>query len=122
VNAVIHPRCIKQDLEKNGFACWFSESPETVSIDTIAIVLRNSRLVLFCITDNFVNDKKCVEIFEYAKNILSKNYMLVVLGQSLEWQKSNIGALTTVIIDFFNLGSKESQLPTTDFQILFLLI
>ena len=92
---VLHPRIIKQDLERLEFKCWFSEMPETVTLDSMAIVLRNASLIIFCLSDNFANDEKCIEIFNYAKGMLEKAYLLVVLGRSMEWQKTNIGALVT---------------------------
>ncbi len=90
---MLHPRNIKIDLEKNGFSCWFSETPEEITIDSMAILIRNSNLILFCLSDEFVSDKRCCELFNYAKSTLEKNYILVLLGDSFEWQKSEIGAL-----------------------------
>lgn len=92
---MLHPRKIKIDMEKNGFSCWFSETPEEITIDSLAILIRNSNLILFCLSDNFVNDKRCCELFNYAKSTLEKAYILVLLGDSFEWQKSDVGALVT---------------------------
>jgi hypothetical protein len=55
--------------------------------------MRNASIILFCITDNFVNDSNCAEIFQYNKFILKKPYILITLGESMEWQKSQIGAI-----------------------------
>ncbi|RNA35085.1 putative serine threonine- kinase pats1, partial [Brachionus plicatilis] len=92
---IIQPRQIKTDLEKNGITCWFSEAPDQVSIDSISVLLRNCSLVLFCITDNFCSDQQCVNMFNFVKLNIMKPYVLVVLGDSFEWQKSQVGALVT---------------------------
>lgn len=92
LDEIIHPRVIKQDLEKSQISCWYTETPDSVSSDSMAIILRNSSLVLFCITDNFCHDTRCQELFEYSKSVLNKPYVLVVLGSSFEWQKTQVGA------------------------------
>jgi leucine-rich repeat kinase 2 len=66
---IVSPQLIKQDLVKLEYSCWFSEKPQLVKLDAIALILRNASVVLFCISDNFVNDKTCVEIFHYARNV-----------------------------------------------------
>lgn len=89
---ILHPRRIKIDLEKAGYNVWYSENKEQFMLQSLALVLKNSRLILLCISDNFVNTKECVDIFHYIKSILSKGYILVSLGQSLNWLTSPIGA------------------------------
>lgn len=91
----IHPRSIKRDLETAELKCWFTENPGSVPMEQMVIILRNASLVLYCMTDNFVNDAKCCEMFDYAKGVLNKMHMLVVLGNSFDWQKTNIGAMVT---------------------------
>lgn len=92
---IIQPRQIKTDLEKNNFTCWFSEAPDHASIASLSVLLRNCSLVLFCITDNFCSDQKCVNLFNFVKLNIMKPYLLVVLGESFEWQKTQVGALIT---------------------------
>lgn len=93
--SVIHPRQIKQDLDKNGFTCWFSETPDQMSVDSMALILKNANLVVFCVSDNFANDERCCEFFTYSKNTLEKPYVLVALGDSFEWMKTQLGAMIT---------------------------
>ena len=103
---LLHPRQIKQDLEKHGFSCWYSETPDTVGVDEMAIIHRNSTLILYCITDNFCSDLRCSELFNYSKTILEKPDILVVLGESFEWQKTQVGAL--IANEFFiKINTKE---------------
>ncbi|CAF0782367.1 unnamed protein product [Brachionus calyciflorus] len=94
-DSIIKPRQIKIDLEKNGFDVWFSETPDTTSIDSISLLIRNCSLVLFCITDNFCSDTRCTDLFNFVKITILKPYVLVVLGESFEWQKTQVGALIT---------------------------
>ena len=92
---ILHPRIIKQDLQGLEYTCWFTEEPNLIAFDSMTIVLHNCKLIVFCISDNFVNDKTCCDLFNYAKQILDKGYVLIVLGNSFDWMKSNVGALIT---------------------------
>jgi hypothetical protein len=92
----LHPRQMKQDLEKKGFSCWFTETPDLTNFDSILLILRNASLVLFCVSDNACqDDQKCAELFVYSKNVMEKPYILVALGNSMEWMKTQVGALIT---------------------------
>ena len=92
----LHPRQIKQDLEKKGFSCWFTENPDLTNFDSTLLIIRNSSLILFCVSDNACqDDQKCAELFVYSKTVMEKNYVLVALGPSLNWMKSQVGALIT---------------------------
>ncbi len=92
---ILHPRQIKQDLEKEGYKVWFSEVLESVKIDSLTLILRNSELVLYCMSNNFTSDKFCCEIFNYAKTVLNKQHLLVALGESFDWQVTQVGSQVT---------------------------
>lgn len=92
---ILHPRIIKNDLTKSGYSCWFTENPDSINVESVAVVLHSATLVLFCVSDNFVNDSACAQIFNYTKINLNKAYILVALGESFAWQTSEIGALCT---------------------------
>lgn len=110
---IIQPRQIKIDLEKKNFLCWFSEAPDQISLDSMSILLKNSSLILFCITDNFCSDQRCVQMFNYVKLNIMKPYILVVLGESFEWQKTQVGALITneFFIKINTIARYQTSLP-----------
>lgn len=108
---ILHPRLIKSDLVKADYSCWFTETPDLVSLESIAIVLHSARLVIACISDNFVSDSVCAQIFNYVKLTLNKPYVLVALGESFQWQKSEIGALVTD--EFFVKINKKERYKTS---------
>ena len=92
----LQPRQIKLDLEKNGFSCWFTETPDSVNFDSTLLVIRNSLLVLFCVSDNACKDnQRCTDLFVYAKTVMEKPYLLVALGNSMDWMRTQVGALIT---------------------------
>jgi len=93
--SILHPKQIRQDLNKAGYSCYFTQDSNQITLDSIATILHNTNLILICMSDNFVNDLQCAQIFKYIKLNLNKSYVLVVLGDSFEWQTTEIGCLIT---------------------------
>ena len=92
----LHPRQVKVDLEKQGYSVWFTETPDLITLESLMLIIRNATFVLFFISDNACEStQKCAEMFVYAKTVLEKPYILVALGNSLEWMKTQVGALVT---------------------------
>ncbi len=92
---IVQPRRIKADLENLGFLCWHSEDPDKMKLESLILVMRNTSILMFCLTDDFVNDTNCQQIFYHNKYVLKKSYVLVTLGDTLNWQASDIGATIT---------------------------
>lgn len=103
--SALHPSRIKLDLEKNeNVTCWCAggseeqqhDNIEIPTIDTMMLLIRNARLVIVCMSDYFAADQRCCELFTYVKLLYdTSRYMLVALGESFEWQKTEVGALVT---------------------------
>jgi len=84
-------------LEKSeNLQCWYTERPSLVPVDSMSLLIRNARLVVVCMSDDFVADQRCCELFAYTKQLFGSNrYLLVALGESFEWMKSEVGSLIT---------------------------
>jgi hypothetical protein len=91
----LHPRAIKVDLEVNGFSCWFTETPNSLAFDSLILGLKSSKVIIFCMSSNFVQDQLCIKTFNYVLRILKKSYILIVIDNGKSWQKSEIGAMVT---------------------------
>jgi hypothetical protein len=105
----LHPRQLKQDLEKSmaGISCWFSETPDEMPLDSMCMLIRNARLVIVCMSNDFAADSRCCELFAYTKQIGGGGqYLIVTLGDSLDWQKSQVGALITHEL-FIKINNRE---------------
>ena len=50
-----------------SFCSWFSESLSQLSVEQVAITMKNVRLVVVFISNNFVQDEHCVRLFHFAK-------------------------------------------------------
>ena len=85
----IDPRKLIDLLEKD-YKIWFSKNPKDEKIEKITYKLKESKLVIIGISDNFAKDEKCVQAFELIKNIIRKSYLLVEFGSNgaHEWLKN----------------------------------
>ena len=112
-NETLQPRKVKADLEAKKYHCWFSESPNLIPIDSLLFALKGSNLIIFCMSDNFVQDEHCTRAFNYVKRILNKPYILLVVADGSKWQKSDIGAMVTneVFIKVNTIDRYKTRLP-----------
>jgi hypothetical protein len=77
---VISPLVVVENLKKCGYNVWYTERPNDEKFEKITYALKETKIVLLGISDNFAADEKCVQIFELAKNMIRKNCILVEFG------------------------------------------
>ncbi|XP_013397728.1 probable serine/threonine-protein kinase pats1 [Lingula anatina] len=102
----VAPVDVCRDLEEAGYRCWFQEDPSSQSLEVTAIALRDARVFLACISDNYIEDQDCCAMFKYACTTLRKSIVLVVLGDSMNWQTSQIGLLVAGEV-YVNMQQKD---------------
>lgn len=76
----VNPITVIHRIEQEGYKIWYSQSPSTEKLDAITYALKESKLVILGISDEFSNDKKCLEVLSLVKNLLKKNYLLIEFG------------------------------------------
>ncbi|XP_055958975.1 uncharacterized protein LOC130014108 [Patella vulgata] len=87
----INPKWLKDDLEKAGHSCWFNSDMRTVGINEMTLALKNCKVVLALISDNFERDEKCRDLLLYTIDGLTKQYVIAPIGNSLAWFKTDLG-------------------------------
>ena len=55
--------------------------------------MRDADVFVALISDSYVADPQCMEVFLYARHTLRKPLLLVALGDGFEWRKSKLGLL-----------------------------
>jgi hypothetical protein len=77
---------------KNDYKLSLCKSDD--KIDKIVSKIKESKLILLGVSDEFATDELSVEIFELTKNIIKKNYILIELGKNGEhkWLENPIFA------------------------------
>ncbi|CAL1535024.1 unnamed protein product, partial [Lymnaea stagnalis] len=87
----LNPGQIKKDIEAAKISCWFSDSMESVSEQDVMLALKNCKVVVALVSDNFESDARSNDHVLYAIDTLHKDFCIVVIGESLEWQKTDLG-------------------------------
>ena len=49
-------------------------------MDHVTYAIKESKLLVLCVSDSFVQDEKSIQVYELTKNIIKKNYILVEFG------------------------------------------
>ncbi|RNA02711.1 putative serine threonine- kinase pats1, partial [Brachionus plicatilis] len=90
----VNPLNAIKAIESQGYHVWYSEEPSVEKLDKLTSVIKQSKLVIFGVSNDFASDPKCVQIFELVKNLIKKNYLLIEFGQlgSHEWLRKPIFA------------------------------
>ncbi|KAK0062250.1 hypothetical protein Bpfe_008351, partial [Biomphalaria pfeifferi] len=87
----INPEQIFQDLEASQLKCWFSSDMDSVSEQNVMLALKNCKVVVALVSDNFERDEKSNAHLLYTMDTLQKDCTIVVIGESLDWQKTDLG-------------------------------
>jgi hypothetical protein len=57
----------------------------------MTLAVKNSKVLLVCISENFVVDTKCRQMFLYATEQLHKPFAVAVIHEALDWQQTDLG-------------------------------
>ncbi|XP_048259206.1 uncharacterized protein LOC124134238 [Haliotis rufescens] len=90
---IIHPSTVCSDLQKANYKCWYQEDAHTYTTDEMVKALMDSGVILVFISNEYVNDESCCNLFKYARLTLRKPIILVVVGSGMEWKSSRLGIL-----------------------------
>ena len=76
----IDPIKVLDTLKNEQFKLWYSKNPKEEKFDQITLAMKESKIVVLGISDEFAKDEKCLQVFELVKSIIKKNYLLVEFG------------------------------------------
>lgn len=62
-----------------------------MSVVDMTAAVKNCKILIVLISDEFERDSKCHDLFLYAKETMNKDIIIVVLGESLEWENKHLG-------------------------------
>jgi len=86
VEGPVNPVDVINSVKNIGdYLVWHPEDPFNQRIDQITAAFKDSRLVVLCVSDGFVNDEKCIQVFDLVTKILRSKYLLVEFGSSHKW-------------------------------------
>ncbi|XP_076445934.1 uncharacterized protein LOC143283637 [Babylonia areolata] len=94
-NDKVHPAWVKEDLEKqgeiDGYTVWYPEDVEHTSVEDMMMALKNCKVVVALVSDNFEQDKKSNDLLMYTMDTLNKPYVIVVIRPKLTWTNTDLG-------------------------------
>ena len=70
---------------------WFPDNMDNISEIDLTTAIKNCKVLLVIMSDQFERNDKCRDMLIYAKEILNKDIIVVVSGESLEWQSKDLG-------------------------------
>lgn len=90
------PRDLKKQLEEAGISCWMDieQIGQSGLIQDITEGLKRAKVVIACVSDEYVLSKNCQMEFRFASMTLRVPILIVIVGTGLEWMKSEIGMLS----------------------------
>ncbi|VDI30258.1 Hypothetical predicted protein [Mytilus galloprovincialis] len=88
---IVDPRQIHKDLVKQKISCWIPDDIDKIPELEMTMEIKNSKVLVVCMTDKFVKHPKCHQMFLYATEQLQKPFAVAVMDESLAWQQTNIG-------------------------------
>ncbi|KAK3777048.1 hypothetical protein RRG08_008898 [Elysia crispata] len=87
----VNPEQIKRDLEASGLTCWFTGDMDGTPMEEIMLALKNCKVVVALVSDNFESDSLSQDLLLYTMDTLNKDFVIVVFGDSMEWQNKHLG-------------------------------
>ncbi|KAL3862611.1 hypothetical protein ACJMK2_008567, partial [Sinanodonta woodiana] len=87
---VVHPGTLMEDLRKEGFRISYCDQPETADMEALTLSVKQVEVVLIGMSDELCSSDDAKKLLLYIKDVLRKPILLVLLGTTIKWQKSNL--------------------------------
>jgi hypothetical protein len=78
----INPLKVIEHIKKENYALWYPKSEKDFKMDKITLAIKESKMVILGISDQFAQDDLSLQVFELVKNIIKKSYLIVEFGKS----------------------------------------
>ena len=87
-----HPKDVSQLLVSNGLKLINSDSDKIKNnLRKKALLMKQSKVFVACISDSYVLNEQCRMEFQYAKSTLRKPVVPLVFGNGMAWMMSLVG-------------------------------
>ncbi|XP_035826698.1 uncharacterized protein LOC101848126 [Aplysia californica] len=90
---VMNPLQILEDLRGAGYNVSYCDDPETTNQESQTMVIKAAQAVVFCISDEYVESEQARNLIIYTKQTLRKNILLIAIGKTLNWMKTDINLI-----------------------------
>ncbi|XP_050400370.2 uncharacterized protein LOC126817438 [Patella vulgata] len=109
----VSTKTIVTDICKAGYKCWYKEDGSAYTSDEMARALIDSSVFVALISNDYVKDETCCNLFKYARLTLHKPIIIIAIGDGLEWKQSRLGILLVdeVFVDMRKMERYKHKLP-----------
>ncbi|CAH1774243.1 unnamed protein product [Owenia fusiformis] len=90
------PRLLKEQLEASGVKCWLDieQVGENGLFEDIVNGIKNSKVIIACISDEYVSSANCQSEFRFAHITAGAPIVLAIMGTGCNWEATEIGLLS----------------------------
>ena len=64
---------------------------DTINEIDLTAAIKNCKILIAIVSDQFEREAKCRDILIYAKETLNKEIIVIVSGESMDWQTKDMG-------------------------------
>ncbi|KAK3737158.1 hypothetical protein RRG08_016463 [Elysia crispata] len=86
----VDPTTVLEDLRSAGINMSYCDDPETTNMESLTLAVKAAQVVVIGISDEFVESSACRNLLIYIKETLNKTTILMAIGTTLNWQKTDI--------------------------------
>ncbi|RUS90000.1 hypothetical protein EGW08_002267, partial [Elysia chlorotica] len=107
------PTRVMKDVQDLGYKCWFAQDITKESTDEMAKALLDAKVFLAFMSNSFVEDETCCNLFKYARLTLKKPIILVAVGSDFNWKQSSMGILMAdeVFVNMMKASRYSHKMP-----------
>lgn len=93
----VNPNSMASSLKSKGLNL-INSNDTGLKISNKVEMMRNSKVFVACISDDYVQDESCRMEFQFAKSTLGKPVVPLVIGGGMEWQLSVVGSALIIMV------------------------
>jgi leucine-rich repeat kinase 2 len=115
----LDPRSLQEFFKQNGIECWLDVADMSAAssgvFGEITKGLNKAKMVVACLSDEYVDSKNCALEFRFAHISLKLPIVKAIVGQGDEWKQNEIaflaGSYPEVNFQFENKSAYNKLLP-----------
>ncbi|GFN74887.1 leucine-rich repeat serine/threonine-protein kinase 1, partial [Plakobranchus ocellatus] len=109
----VNPTTVLEDLRSAGINMSYCDDPETTNMESLTLAVKSAQVVVIGISDEFVESPACRNLLIYIKETLHRTTVLMAIGRTLNWQKTDINLVCSseVFVKMTQIERYKVKLP-----------
>lgn len=68
----------------------YTDKPETSDMEALTLSIKGNDVIIFGLSDYFAENQECKKLLLYTREVLQKPILLLLLGNTKNWQKGDL--------------------------------